>query len=130
MQTGVWSGDSKVCAIGVRLIRARVTLHGFAVNCDTEMSWFEGIVACGLTDRGVTSLSQLAGRDVSVTEMRPLVEAHLADVFGLDLSAAPPEMSGGFEPANGQYSALVSLRRNSMTSGSASPVTAKTSTIA
>ena len=78
VQTGVWSGDRKVCAIGVRLMRARVTLHGFAINCDTDLSWFDGIVACGLPDHGVTSLSELAGRDVTVSEMRPIVERHLA----------------------------------------------------
>lgn len=98
VQTGVWSGDRKVCAIGVRLIRARVTIHGFAVNCDTDLSWFDGIVACGLQDHGVTSLSDLAGRDVSVDEVRPLVERHLADVFELELSAAPSGYTEMFEP--------------------------------
>jgi lipoyl(octanoyl) transferase len=98
VQTGVWSGDRKVCAIGVRLMRARVTLHGFAMNCDTDLSWFDGIVACGLPDHGVTSLSELAGRDVSVREMRPIVERYLANVFGLDLSAPPPEAAGMFAP--------------------------------
>jgi len=96
VQTGVWSGDSKVGAIGVRLMRARVTLHGFAVNCDTDLSWFRGIVPCGLTDHGVTSLSRLAGRDVSFAEMRPLVESHLADVFGLNFTTAPPVVSRDF----------------------------------
>jgi lipoyl(octanoyl) transferase len=62
VQTGVWSGDEKVCAIGVRLLRTRVTLHGFALNCDTDLSWFDGIIACGLPDHGVTSLSRLLGR--------------------------------------------------------------------
>ena len=57
VQTGVFSGDDKVCAIGVRLMRTRVTLHGFAINCDTDLSWFNGIVACGLPRNGVTSLS-------------------------------------------------------------------------
>jgi lipoyl(octanoyl) transferase len=99
IQTGVWSGDRKVCAIGVRLMRARVTLHGFAVNCDTDLSWFGGIVACGLPDHGVTSLSELAGRHVSVREMRPIVERHLADVFGLDLSVTPAKAAGMFVPA-------------------------------
>lgn len=94
VQTGVWSGDHKVCAIGVRLMRARVTLHGFAMNCDTDLSWFEGIVACGLTDHEVTSLSELAGRRVTVQEIQPLVEKHLADVFDLDLEAAPEVVSG------------------------------------
>jgi len=88
VQTGVWSGDSKVCAIGVRLMRARVTLHGFAINCDTDLTWFEGIVACGLSDHGVTSLSELAGRRVTVREIQPLVEKHLAGVFELDMDAA------------------------------------------
>ena len=89
VQTGVWSGDRKVCAIGVRLMRARVTLHGLAVNCDTDLSWFRGIVACGLPDHGVTSLSQLAGHRVTVDELRPLVLLHVAEVFGLQLSPAP-----------------------------------------
>ena len=90
VQTGVWAGDRKVCAIGVRLMRARVTLHGFAINCDTELSWFDGIVACGLHDHGVTSLSELAGRDITVPKVRPLVVEHLDEVFGLALGPAPP----------------------------------------
>jgi lipoyl(octanoyl) transferase len=81
VQTGVWHGDDKVCAIGVRLMRARVTLHGFAVNCDPDLSYFGGIVACGLPGHGVTSLSSLAGRTVNVGEVRSLVRRHLADVF-------------------------------------------------
>jgi lipoyl(octanoyl) transferase len=99
VQTGVWSGERKVCAIGVRLMRARVTLHGFAINCDTDLSWFDGIVACGLPDHGVTSVSELAGRDVTVKEMRPVVERHIADVFELDLSAAPDDVAGLLVPA-------------------------------
>jgi lipoyl(octanoyl) transferase len=83
VQTGVWRGDDKVCAIGVRLMRARVTLHGFALNCDPDLSYFGGIVACGLPGHGVTSLSGLAGRPVAVDEVRPIVRRHLADVFDL-----------------------------------------------
>lgn len=94
VQTGVWSGDRKVCAIGVRLMRARVTLHGFAINCDTDLSWFEGIVACGLPNHDVTSLSELAGRRVTVQEIQPLVEKYVADVFDLDLGTAPEGVSG------------------------------------
>ena len=89
VQTGVWAGDRKVCAIGVRLMRARVTLHGFAVNCDTDLSWFDGIVACGLPDHGVTSLSALAGRDVSTIEVRHRVVERFAEVFGLALAPGP-----------------------------------------
>jgi lipoyl(octanoyl) transferase len=96
VQTGVWAGDEKICAIGVRLLRARVTLHGFALNCDTDLSWFDGIVACGLPDHGVTSLSRLLGRDVTVDEARPLVVRYLADVFGLGFTPAPAGLSDAF----------------------------------
>jgi lipoyl(octanoyl) transferase len=96
VQTGVWSGDSKVCAIGVRLMRARVTLHGFAVNCDADLSWFDGIVPCGLPGHGVTSLSRLAGRPVTVDEVRPPIERGLANAFGLDLVPAPSEEASAF----------------------------------
>jgi lipoyl(octanoyl) transferase len=81
--SGVWAGDRKVCAIGVRVMRARVTLHGFALNCTTDLSWYDAIVPCGLSDHGVASLSDVAGREVPVTEMTPLVAGHFEDVFGL-----------------------------------------------
>jgi lipoyl(octanoyl) transferase len=99
VQTGVFRGDDKVCAIGVRLMRARVTLHGFALNCDTDLSWFGGIVACGLPDNGVTSLSAAAGRRVTVSEMRPIVRRHLADVFDLALEATPAGIAPELEPS-------------------------------
>ena len=84
--SGVWADDRKVCAIGVRVTRARVTLHGFALNCSTDLSWFDAIVPCGLADHGVTSLTEVAGRDVTVAEMAPLVSAQFQRVFGLQLS--------------------------------------------
>jgi len=95
VNSGVWSGDRKVCAIGVRVMRMRVTLHGFALNCTTDLSWYDAIVPCGLTDEGVTSLSRLAGREVTVEEMAPLVASRFAERFALDLrqvdaSAAAP----------------------------------------
>ena len=83
VQTGVWRGDEKVCAIGVRLMRARVTLHGLALNCDTDLTWFEGIVPCGLADHGVTSLSRITGRRVTVDQMLPIVEHHAREIFEL-----------------------------------------------
>ena len=88
--TGVWSGERKVCAIGVRVQR-NVALHGFAINCDTELRWFDAIVPCGLTDRSVGTLSELAGRPVPVEEVRPLIERRFAEVFGRRLVSAPPE---------------------------------------
>ena len=98
VQTGVWRGDDKVCAIGVRLLRARVTLHGFAVNCDPDLSYFDGIVACGLPGHGVTSLSRLAGRHVTVEEVRPLVEQHLEDVFDLTFEPTPLDVAPELVP--------------------------------
>jgi lipoyl(octanoyl) transferase len=88
VQTGVWSGDRKVCAIGVRIKRMRVTLHGLAVNCATDLSWFDAIVPCGLSETGVTSLSELAGSEVAVDELAPLVALRFAEVFDLELEPA------------------------------------------
>ncbi|MGH2590783.1 MAG: lipoyl(octanoyl) transferase LipB [Actinomycetota bacterium] len=85
VQTGVWSAERKVCAIGVRLMRMRVSLHGFAVNCTTDLGWYDAIVPCGLADEGVTSLSELAGRTVTVEEMAPLVARRFEEVFDLRL---------------------------------------------
>jgi lipoyl(octanoyl) transferase len=96
VQTGVWHGDDKVCAIGVRLMRARVSLHGFALNCDPDLSWFQGIVACGLPNNGVTSLSALTRRHIGVEDVRPAVERHLADVFELSFTPAPEGVTAAF----------------------------------
>jgi lipoyl(octanoyl) transferase len=77
-RSGVWvpAGDGrperKVAAIGVRVARA-TTLHGFALNCDCDLSAFAGIVPCGIRDAGVTSLSAELGRAVGVDEVRSAV---------------------------------------------------------
>jgi len=88
-QTGVWSNHRKVCAIGVRVAHARVTLHGFALNCTTDLSWFDAIVPCGLEDRGVATLSELATREVTVGEMAPIVVRHFEAVFDRELAPTP-----------------------------------------
>ena len=100
VQTGVWVGDDKICAIGVRLMRARVTLHGFALNCATDLSWFRGIVACGLPDHGQTSLSDQLGHRVGVADVLPLAERHLAEVFDLSFEPAPGEIVSPFQVAD------------------------------
>jgi lipoyl(octanoyl) transferase len=98
VQTGVWAGEAKVAAIGVRLLRARVTLHGMALNCDADLSWFGGIVACGLSEHGVTSLSVLAGRRISVADAAAPLRRRLAETLELDLRRAPGSESDRFAP--------------------------------
>jgi lipoyl(octanoyl) transferase len=73
--------DRKVTAIGVRVARG-VTMHGFALNCDPDMTWFDQIIPCGIRDAGVGSLSTELGRDVTVAEALPAVRRHLAEVLG------------------------------------------------
>jgi lipoyl(octanoyl) transferase len=90
--TGVWAGRRKVCAIGVRVSRG-VTLHGFALNCSTDLSWYGAIVPCGLEDRGVTSLTELAGREISVPDALPLVARRFEEVFDRRLIPAPAEIT-------------------------------------
>jgi lipoyl(octanoyl) transferase len=77
-RSGVWvDGTRKIAAIGIRVAQG-VTLHGFALNCDCDLSWANNIVACGIQDAGVTSLSTELGRAVTVDEVLPIVERHLS----------------------------------------------------
>jgi lipoyl(octanoyl) transferase len=77
-RSGVWTADGqrKVAAIGIRVAQG-VTMHGFALNCNPDLAGFGQIIPCGITDAGVTSLSLELGRDVTVAEALPLLEAHL-----------------------------------------------------
>lgn len=80
--TGVWAGPgrrAKLAAIGVRISRW-VTSHGFALNVSTDLSFFDLIVPCGISDRGVTSLHQL-GRTVSIPEVEDRIVRHFEQVF-------------------------------------------------
>jgi lipoyl(octanoyl) transferase len=92
-RSGVWFAgrdggrDRKVAAIGVRVARG-VTMHGFALNCCCDLSWFSRIVPCGIPDADVTSLSVETGRLVTIAEALPLVQGHLADVLA-------PLLAGG-----------------------------------
>jgi lipoyl(octanoyl) transferase len=86
-RSGVWipadarGGQRKVAAIGVRVSRG-VTMHGFALNCDPDLSWYDRIVPCGIRDATVTSLSAELGRDVSVAEARALVLDRVGQLLG------------------------------------------------
>lgn len=72
--------DRKIASIGIRVSRG-VTMHGFQLNCDCDLTWFDKIVPCGLPDVESTSLSKELGRPVTVAEVLPLVELHLAEVL-------------------------------------------------
>lgn len=93
-RSGVWlvadqrGPERKVAAIGIRVARD-VTMHGFALNCDPDLSWYDRIVPCGIADAGVTSLSAELGRDVTVRDVIPVVERRLVEALG----APPPVRS-------------------------------------
>ncbi|WP_145227514.1 lipoyl(octanoyl) transferase LipB [Rudaeicoccus suwonensis] len=85
-RSGVWlpadatRPSRKIGAIGIRVSRD-VTMHGFALNCNCDLSWANVIVPCGIPDAGVTSLSNELGRDVTVAEVVPYVEKRLPDIL-------------------------------------------------
>jgi lipoyl(octanoyl) transferase len=87
--TGVWvdtpHGEAKVCAIGVRINVRTVTKHGFALNLNTDLSYFEGIIPCGISDKGVTSLAQLLGEPIDETDAANRIVAHFGEVFGYEM---------------------------------------------
>jgi lipoyl(octanoyl) transferase len=78
--TGAWVGEEKLAAIGVRIARW-ITSHGFAFNVSTTLQHFDLIVPCGITDKGVTSLQKLLGRDVPMAEVEGAVENAFRNVF-------------------------------------------------
>jgi len=84
-RSGVWTPDGarKVAAIGIRVSRG-VTMHGFALNCDPDLSAYDRIVPCGIADAGVTSLTRELGRRVGVDDVLPLLAERLPT-----LSASP-----------------------------------------
>jgi lipoyl(octanoyl) transferase len=78
--TGVWVGDAKVAAIGIRVSRW-VTHHGFALNVDTDLTYFDLIVPCGIPDRRVTSMEALLGRAVDRNEVEDALGRAFEAVF-------------------------------------------------
>jgi lipoyl(octanoyl) transferase len=78
--TGVWVGDEKIAAIGIKVSKW-ISTHGFALNVDPEMSHFGHIVPCGIHEFGVTSMQALKGGGTSVLEMRDVVEEEFRTTF-------------------------------------------------
>jgi lipoyl(octanoyl) transferase len=77
---GVWVGDDKLAAIGIRISRW-VTMHGFALNVTTDLNYFQLIVPCGIRGHGVTSLQQLTGKQFALQEVAEHVTKHFGEVF-------------------------------------------------
>ncbi|XP_008200951.2 octanoyl-[acyl-carrier-protein]:protein N-octanoyltransferase LIPT2, mitochondrial [Tribolium castaneum] len=86
--TGVWVNDNKICAIGVHGSRF-VTSHGLALNCCTDLKWFEHIVPCGNEGKGVTSLSKELNRLVTVEEVIPLFLDSFSEIFSCNYVSFP-----------------------------------------
>lgn len=78
---GIWVDDRKICAIGVHGSRY-ITSHGLALNCNTDLRWFDHIVPCGIEGKGVTSLSSELKRDVSIDEVTPTFIGSFENYFG------------------------------------------------
>ncbi len=74
-RSGVWVGNDKIAAIGIRVSQG-VTMHGFSLNCSNSFEAYETIVACGLADAGVTSISRVLGREVTPSDVVPLISEH------------------------------------------------------
>jgi len=94
--TGVWldfdegaPNPRKICALGVKCSRW-VTMHGFALNINTDLSYFSHIVPCGITDKAVTSLQQELGHPVPLAEVQDRLLVHLAQLFGAELTERSP----------------------------------------
>jgi lipoyl(octanoyl) transferase len=87
-RSGVWlpatadRRERKIAAIGIR-VSNKVTLHGFALNCNPDLSWYDRIVACGLPDVDATSLSAELGTEVTVAQALPVLEARLSQLVEL-----------------------------------------------
>jgi len=81
---GVWVGEEKICAIGIRVSRW-VTKHGFALNINNDLKYFSCVHPCGITDKGVTSMSRLLGHEANVGNVMLRIIEHCSQVFNLKI---------------------------------------------
>jgi lipoyl(octanoyl) transferase len=102
-RSGVWlradalRPERKIAALGIRVSQG-VTMHGFALNCDVDLSWYDRFVPCGIEDAGVTSLSAELGRPVTVYDVLPSVRRHLTDLLAWAPYVPTPDYEARPEP--------------------------------
>lgn len=99
-RTGVWVGDRKIGAVGVRISQGIAT-HGIALNVNTDLAYFDHIVACGIADKEVTTLAQLLGHQLSLEgAARQLIASTVSEMNFTDFEVVQPEdlmEQAGFE---------------------------------
>jgi lipoyl(octanoyl) transferase len=81
--TGVWIDDRKICAIGIKVSRW-ITMHGFAFNVKTDLSLFNGIIPCGISDKAVTSLEKETNREIDMFEVKEKILRNFCEIFGYE----------------------------------------------
>jgi lipoyl(octanoyl) transferase len=95
--TGVWVGNEKICAIGIKVSRW-ITMHGFAFNVSTDLSLFNNIIPCGINDKSVTSLEKLLFRKIDMNEVIENVIKNFSEIFKVITVYEPdPELWINFE---------------------------------
>ncbi len=94
--TGVWVGGEKIAAIGVKVSRW-ITMHGFALNVNTDLNYFDRIIPCGIGHLGVTSMEKILGERVPMRDVVASVSRHFAGRFGLTPVTAAPDTGRGGE---------------------------------
>ena len=103
-RSGVWLPETrtrqerKLAAIGIRVSHG-VAMHGFALNCDVDLDWYDRFVPCGISDAGVSTLSVELDRDVTVAEVAPVVERHLTTYLAWEPYDRTPDLPAKPDPA-------------------------------
>ena len=82
--TGVWVGDEKIAAQGVKISRW-VTMHGFSINVNTNLDFYDGIIPCGIFDRGVTSISEILGKLIDMNQIKMIITEKFNNNFKKDI---------------------------------------------
>ncbi len=113
-RSGVWlraddrGPERKVAALGIRVSRG-VTMHGFSLNADVDLGWYDRFVPCGIADAGVTSLTRELDRHVGIDEVLPHVERHLTDLLAWSAYDPTPDYEPRPEPGRGPRVQVLTL---------------------